>query len=99
MLLSSFKGKKKKKERLTTQRLGKYEIIDGNRRKRCAELLEWATVPCRIREMTDEEAYETAFIINNDRRDLDPLEQGRWLQIMMATFPEKAMVAGTDRSA
>lgn len=67
---------------------GKYEIIDGNRRKKVLEMLGWGTAPCRIKDMTDQEAYEAAFSINYQRDELTSLEQGRWFKIMMETFPE-----------
>jgi DNA-binding transcriptional regulator YhcF (GntR family) len=38
--------------------------------------------------MTDQQAYETAFIVNSSRQNLEPFEQGRWFTIMMETFPE-----------
>jgi ParB/RepB/Spo0J family partition protein len=67
---------------------GKYEIIDGNRRKKVVEMLGWGTAPCRIKEMTDQEAYETAFTVNNNRRSLSDDEKGRWFKIMLEKFPD-----------
>jgi len=68
---------------------GKYEIIDGNRRKRIAEMLGWPIIKAVIRDMTDQEAYENAFIINNDRQELSAFEKGRWFKILMDKWPEE----------
>ncbi len=68
---------------------GKYEIIDGNRRKRVAEMLGWSILRAVIKDMTDLEAYETAFIINNDRQELSAFEKGRWFKILMDRWPEE----------
>ncbi len=68
---------------------GKYEIIDGNRRKRVAEILGWPIIKAVIRDMTDQEAYENAFIINNDRQELSAFEKGRWFKILMEKWPEE----------
>ena len=68
---------------------GKYEIIDGNRRKRVAEMLGWPIIKAVIRDMTDQEAYENAFIINNDRQELSAFEKGRWFKILMEKWPEE----------
>jgi ParB/RepB/Spo0J family partition protein len=68
---------------------GKYEIIDGNRRKRVAEMLGWPIIKAVIRDMTDQEAYENAFIINTDRQELSAFEKGRWFKILMEKWPEE----------
>jgi ParB/RepB/Spo0J family partition protein len=68
---------------------GKYEIIDGNRRKRVAEMLGWSILRADIKDMTDLEAYENAFIINNDRQELSAFEKGRWFKILMDKWPEE----------
>ena len=35
---------------------GSYQMVSGHRRKRAAELAELTTVPCIVRELTDDEA-------------------------------------------
>ena len=69
--------------------IGKYEMIDGNRRKRVAEMLGWSTLRAVIKDMTDQEAYENAFIVNNDRQPLSSFEKGRWFKILMEKWPEE----------
>jgi leucyl aminopeptidase len=39
--------------------------------------------------MSDEDAYLAAFIINNDRKELNQYERGRWYKLLMKRFPEK----------
>jgi len=66
---------------------GKFEIVDGNRRKRVFEMLGKTSIPAIIKDLSDQEAYETAFTVNNNRDGLSPLEQGRWFKILMEKFP------------
>ena len=47
-----------------------YEIIAGHRRKRACELLGLKTIPCFIRDMTDEEAAVTMVDSNIQREEL-----------------------------
>ena len=47
-----------------------YEIIAGHRRKRACELLGLKTIPCFIRDMTDEEATVTMVDSNIQREEL-----------------------------
>jgi ParB/RepB/Spo0J family partition protein len=68
---------------------GYFECIDGNRRCKVAELLGWATIKAIIKPMTDEEVYDEAFTVNNNRNGYTPLEEGRWFKILMEKFPEK----------
>ena len=66
---------------------GKYEIIDGNRRKRAAEALGWPTLKAEIRDLTDQEAFEPAFILFN-RKELSQFEMGRYFKKGMELYPE-----------
>ena len=49
---------------------GEYEIISGHRRKRACELLGIKTIPCFIRDMTDEEATVIMVDSNIQREEL-----------------------------
>lgn len=49
---------------------GGYEIIAGHRRKRACELIGLKTVPCFIRNLTDEEATITMVDSNIQREEL-----------------------------
>jgi ParB family chromosome partitioning protein len=52
-----------------------FEIVFGARRYRAAQLAEVATVPVRIKQMSDAEVLEAQLIENLQRRDVHPLEE------------------------
>ena len=54
---------------------GEFEIICGERRYRAVSMLEKDTIPCIVREMTDEEALDAMITENLQRKDVDPIEE------------------------
>lgn len=52
-----------------------YEIISGHHRKAAAEKVALGSVPCWVREMSDDEAY-MALATSNSQGELSPLEIG-----------------------
>lgn len=52
-----------------------YEIVAGHRRYFAAEQLGLPSVPCIVRELTDDEAREIALVDNLQREDLDALDE------------------------
>lgn len=52
-----------------------YEIIAGHRRAEAATLAGLTSVPCIVRELSDEQAAEIALIDNLQRADVPPLEE------------------------
>lgn len=54
---------------------GGYQIISGHHRVLAATQAGLKTVPCWVREMTDEDAY-MALVLNNAQSELHPLEVG-----------------------
>ena len=52
-----------------------FEIICGERRYRAAKIAELETVPCIIRDMSDEEAFDVMITENLQRKDVEPLEE------------------------
>jgi ParB family transcriptional regulator, chromosome partitioning protein len=52
-----------------------FEIVFGARRYRAAQMAEAATVPVRIKYMTDAEVLEAQLIENLQRRDVHPMEE------------------------
>ena len=52
-----------------------YEIVCGERRYRALALIGSETVPCIVREMTDEEAFDAMITENLQRKDVDPIEE------------------------
>jgi hypothetical protein len=73
---------------------GKYEMIKGNRRKRCAEMLlnedspfDWTGLDAEIRDLTDQEAYALVLSLFN-RKELSSFELGRYFKQGMQEFPK-----------
>jgi len=62
---------------------GFYEIICGARRFRAAKLAGLDRLPCRVTDVTDEEAREISAIENLERENLNPIEVARALQAML----------------
>lgn len=64
-------------ENLVVRRVGDaYELIAGERRYRAAKLAKLREVPCKIVDVTDEEALEIQFLENWEREELNPIEEG-----------------------
>lgn len=61
---------------------GKYIIIAGERRFRACTLLGWETIPCIVKDVSDEVAMEIAFIENLQRAEVPVMEEAaayKWL--------------------
>ena len=56
---------------------GKYEMVSGHRRKRAFELVGLDTIPCRVQEMTLEEAIITMVESNCYRETILPSEKAK----------------------
>lgn len=52
-----------------------YEIVCGERRYRACVIIQMIEVPCIIREMSDDEAFDAMITENLQRRDVDPIEE------------------------
>lgn len=63
---------------ITVRRKGEkgehYEIICGERRFRACRMLNMAEIPCIVREVTDEQAYDLSISENIQREDVPPME-------------------------
>lgn len=59
-----------------------YEIVCGERRYRACSLLALETIPCIVREMTDEEAFDAMITENLQRRDVDPIEEAEAFRLL-----------------
>jgi ParB family chromosome partitioning protein len=64
----------------------RYEIIAGERRWRAAQIAGLTTIPAIIRRVADEAAIAMALIENIQREDLNPLEEARALERLIAEF-------------
>jgi ParB family chromosome partitioning protein len=71
------------------------EIVAGHRRFKAAEALDLKTVPCIVRELTDDEARERGLVDNLQREDLPPMEEaeayGKLLERPGATIETVAL--------
>lgn len=52
-----------------------FEIVCGHRRFAAAKMAGFDEVPCIVRELSDDEAYEIMITENLQRRDVDPFEE------------------------
>lgn len=81
---------------------GGFEIVAGERRFRAVQRLGWASVPVRVRDLTDEEMLVLALVENLQREDLSPLEEARGYRQLMEEFEltqkEVGRHVGRDRS-
>lgn len=64
-----------------------FEVWDGRRRLRLGLIAGLTLFPCEIREMDDVEAHVMAFVLNNQRQEMNPIEEGIWILQMMERFP------------
>lgn len=61
-----------------------YEVVAGHRRLAAALELGLETVPVTVRELTDDQARETAIIENLHREDLAPLDEAESYQALLS---------------
>jgi ParB family chromosome partitioning protein len=81
----------------------RYEIIAGERRWRAAQQAGLTEIPAVIRRVPDEAAVAMALIENIQREDLNPLEEARALERLIAEFnlthQQVAEAVGRSRAA
>ena len=81
----------------------RYEIIAGERRWRAAQLAGLTEIPSIIRAVPDEAAVAMALIENIQREDLNPLEEARAFERLIAEFglthQQVADAVGRSRAA
>ena len=68
---------------LVTPEGSRYRIVAGERRFRAARMAGLDTVPCIVREMSDQERREAALIENLQREDLNPIEEAAGIRDLM----------------
>ena len=52
-----------------------FEIVAGHRRYQACKSLRWRFIPCKIREMTNKQAFEIQLTENIQRKSMDPIEE------------------------
>lgn len=62
----------------------RYEVVAGERRALAARSLEMATVPCIVRECSDEEALVIGIVENLQRSELNPMDRARGIRRLVA---------------
>jgi len=65
---------------------GGYEIVAGERRWRAAREAGLKRVPVLVQDVADGRALELALVENLQRRDLDPVEEGRAFKLLADRF-------------
>jgi ParB family transcriptional regulator, chromosome partitioning protein len=60
---------------LIRPRLNGFEIVAGNRRFHACKSLRWRFIACKIREMSDKQAFEIMLTENIQRKSMDPVEE------------------------
>jgi len=88
---------------LVVRRFGqRFQLIAGERRWRAAQRAELSRVPVVVRDVTEERAVEMTLVVNLQREDLNPIEQGqafeRLIQEFALTQEEVAQRTGKDRA-
>jgi ParB family transcriptional regulator, chromosome partitioning protein len=63
-----------------------FEIVAGHRRFQACRSLRWRSVPCRIREMSDKQAYELQLTENIQRKSMDPIEEAEAFRRYVVDF-------------
>lgn len=71
----------------------RFEIVAGARRYRAAKLAGLDSVPCIVRDYSDEDVLEIFVVENLQRDDLSPLEQARGFQQLLTTNADRFSVA------
>lgn len=81
----------------------RYRIIAGERRYRAARIAGLETIPCIVRNLTEEQQMEAALIENLQREDLNPIEEAQAIKSLMQqcgyTQEEAAKRLGKSRPA
>lgn len=79
-----------------------YEIIAGERRWRASAYAGLHTIPCLVRDITNEQAAAVTTIENIQREDLNPIEEAKAYQQLIQSFhynhEEVAAIVGKSRT-
>ena len=64
----------------------RYELVAGERRWRAAQIAGSPTVPCIVRDVSDDRSLQLALIENLQREDLTPMEAARGYERLISEF-------------
>ena len=68
---------------LVVENGARYRIVAGERRYRAARMAGLQSVPCVVRDMTEQERMEAALIEKLQREDLNPIEEAAGIRALM----------------
>ena len=68
---------------LVVENGARYRIVAGERRYRAARMAGLQSVPCVVRDMTEQARMEAALIENLQREDLNPIEEAAGIRALM----------------
>ena len=71
---------------------GKYEMISGHRRKKASEILKLETIPCIVRELTDDEATIIMVDSNLQREKILPSEKAFAYKMKMEALSHQGKI-------
>lgn len=54
-----------------------FEVVAGHRRLESCKRLRWVRIPCIVKDLSDQEAYELGLVENMERKSLSPVEEAR----------------------
>ena len=80
---------------------GRYELVFGERRWRASKLAKAHVLPCMVRELSDHQVIEKQVVENNQREDLQPLEEAAGFALLLKhgdTVEEVAAKIGRPKS-
>jgi ParB family chromosome partitioning protein len=63
-----------------------FEIVAGHRRFHACRSLRWRFIPCKIRDLTDKEAFEIQLTENMQRKSMDPIEEAEAFRRYVVDF-------------
>jgi ParB family transcriptional regulator, chromosome partitioning protein len=63
-----------------------FEIVAGHRRFQACRSLRWRFIPCKIRELSDKEAFEIQLTENMQRKSMDPIEEAEAFRRYVVDF-------------
>ena len=71
---------------LVVENGARYRIVAGERRYRAARMAGLQSVPCVVRDMTEQERMEAALIENLQREDLNAIEEASGYKLLMERY-------------
>lgn len=85
---------------ITVRPLGEqFQIVCGHRRFKAAQMADLDEIPCIVRELTDNEAYEIMVTENLQRKDVDPFdESGAFIKLLGRNYDIDALAAKFGKS-